>query len=148
MTECVLVDMDGTLSNANHRQHFVVCKPKNWNAFNKGMAEDPVIEHTRRLIKIIHPELPVIILTARPIEYKPQTVEWLERHEILYDAIYMRPLKDYRQDFIVKKELLDLVRTDGFNPVLAFDDREAVAKMYRDNGVPCMLVADPAFEDE
>jgi hypothetical protein len=148
MTQCILVDMDGTLSDASHRKHFVVCKPKNWNAFNKGMVDDPVIEHTARLVKVLHEEMPIIILTARPIEYAQQTMDWLAKHSIPYDDLYMRPLKDYRQDFIVKKELLDLVRKNGYDPFLAFDDREAVAQMYRQNGVPCMLCAEPAFEAE
>lgn len=145
---CVLVDMDGTLSNAAHRQHFVTTKPKNWMAFNHGMVNDPVISHTKELVDILIKELAVVILTARPVEFKDQTVKWLEENKIQFNKIYMRKLKDYRQDFLVKKDLLDEVRADGFLPILALDDREPVAKMYRENGVPCLLVAEAAFEDE
>ena len=33
-------DVDGTLANCGHRQHFVRNKPKNWPAFNKTMNQD------------------------------------------------------------------------------------------------------------
>ena len=52
----------------------------------------------------------------------------------------MRSTKDNRPDDIVKKELLDKMREEGYNPILVFDDRDSVVKMWRENGIPTFQV--------
>lgn len=47
----VIFDIDGTLADLEHRRHFVRSKPKNWPAFNRGMAQDTPIEPT---IAVLH----------------------------------------------------------------------------------------------
>jgi hypothetical protein len=57
----------------------------------------------------------------------------------------MRSDNDYRADFIVKEELLAQLRADGYNPVMAFDDRQQVVDMWRENGLICAQVAKGDF---
>ena len=57
----------------------------------------------------------------------------------------MRPDNDTREDFIVKKELLDKHITPFYSPIVAIDDRSQVVKMWRDNGVNCWQVAEGNF---
>jgi hypothetical protein len=73
------------------------------------------------------------------------TVWWMGVHEIPYHALYMRSDNDYRADFIVKEELLAQLRADGYNPVMAFDDRQQVVDMWRENGLICAQVAKGDF---
>lgn len=57
----------------------------------------------------------------------------------------MRRAGDHRPDDIVKREILDQMRADGWRPVMAFDDRARVVKMWREAGIPCAQVAEGDF---
>jgi hypothetical protein len=57
----------------------------------------------------------------------------------------MRPKGDYRDDGVIKFELLQKIREDGFNPTIAFDDRNRVVDMWRTNGIICAQVAPGDF---
>ena len=41
--EIVIFDIDGTMADISERIHHVKKKPKNWNAFFQGMAQDKAI---------------------------------------------------------------------------------------------------------
>jgi hypothetical protein len=57
----------------------------------------------------------------------------------------MRKEGDHRDDDIIKLELLEQVRADGFEPIMAFDDRNRVVAAWRSAGVPCAQVAPGDF---
>jgi hypothetical protein len=57
----------------------------------------------------------------------------------------MRKKGDYRDDAVVKIELLQQIRADGFNPLIAFDDRNRVVDAWRANGIICAQVAPGDF---
>ena len=57
----------------------------------------------------------------------------------------MRAAADFRDDSVIKLELLAQMRADGFDPVLAFDDRDRVVAAWRSAGIRCLQVADGAF---
>ena len=45
----------------------------------------------------------------------------------------------------MKEELLAQVKADGYEPILAFEDRERVVDMWRRNGIQCCQVAPGDF---
>jgi len=57
----------------------------------------------------------------------------------------MRADKDHRNDDILKIEMLDRIRGDGFEPVMVFEDRSRVVRAWRSAGIPCAQVADGDF---
>jgi hypothetical protein len=57
----------------------------------------------------------------------------------------MRPLNDRRDDSIIKTEMISRMRADGFEPVMAFDDRDRVVAAWRAAGIRCLQVAPGAF---
>ena len=59
--------------------------------------------------------------------------------------LFMRKAGDRRDDSVIKKEMLVQLRIAGFNPVMVFEDRDRVVKMWRENGVRCMQVANGDF---
>ena len=145
----VIVDVDGTLSNCEHRQHFVRSKPRNWVAFNKTIFDDAVHHDIVWLVKVLHSVgCKIIICTARTSDLREVTQKWLNEKAGLkgiYDKIYMREEKDYRDDSIVKRELLDQIRADGYDPLMVLDDRDRVVKIWREAGLRCLQVADGNF---
>ncbi len=51
--EIVIFDIDGTLADISERVHHIKKKPKNWTAFNAGMAQDKSIHSMVRLCNLL-----------------------------------------------------------------------------------------------
>lgn len=83
----------------------------------------------------------ILIVTARVQRYWPETQFWL-RHNlpVPYDAIYMRKDGDFRKDGIVKREILDEIRNDGYNVIGAYDDNPAVVEVWVGEGILTTIV--------
>ena len=62
----VVVDIDGVLSDAATRQHYLEAPRRDWQAFFDACGDDPVIEEVRVLLDLLEPEMRVVLLTARP----------------------------------------------------------------------------------
>jgi hypothetical protein len=144
----IIFDIDGTLANIEHRRHWILNNPKDWKAFQAAAKWDTVIEP----IAVIARQLGsnrcanrLILCSGRGEQERPVTEHFLKKHWIPYEALYMRTEGDYRSDDIIKFELLQRIKADGFDPKLAFDDRNRVVKMWRDNGIMCCQVAEGDF---
>lgn len=144
-------DVDGTVADLTHRRVYVATKPKNWPAFEKTMHLDAPIWSVINAVKALRHHGPryggwkVVIMTGRGAQNRQVTEDWLGKHGVPYDAIYTRAAGDYRKDSIVKLELLEQARADGWEPDVVFDDRNQVVDMWRENGVPCIQVAEGDF---
>ena len=141
-----IVDLDGTLSDSAHRQHFMTGKKKDWMAFYEALVDD---EPNWDILWIVEnwalQNVPILLATGRPEEYRLITCQWLEKYHVPFRQLYMRKTKDYRSDDIVKLELLEQMRADGYNPNIALDDRDRVVRAWRSVGIRCLQVADGAF---
>lgn len=151
---CYLFDIDGTLADLGHRLHHI--KPafdeqgnlprKDWDAFFAACPGDTPIEHVCELARtLVDADKTVVLVSGRSDQCRPQTEVWLEQHGLDGLPLYMRKAGDHRPDYLVKAELLDRVRADGFEPIMAFDDRSQVVQMWRAKGIPCAQVAEGDF---
>jgi phosphoglycolate phosphatase-like HAD superfamily hydrolase len=160
----VIFDIDGTLANIEHRRHFVASKPKNWKAFSQGMKFDLPNDDIIWLMRLMYKDgVEILIASGRGEEDREATIEWLQKNgifsthdvaedwdvvdkaKVVYHKLYMRPANDYRPDNIVKSEILDKMLEDGFEPMMAVDDRDQVVEMWRSRGIRCLQVANGAF---
>lgn len=157
---CYVFDIDGTIADLTHRRHHVENKPKNWQAFHAGCVDDAPIEHVCDLARRLYwharelaaaqnlMDLPwdIILMSGRNEAYRMATMEWLHKVARLpIMNLYMRADGDFRDDTIIKRELLKKARDDGYVPIMAFDDRDRVVKMWRESGIPCAQVAPGDF---
>jgi phosphoglycolate phosphatase-like HAD superfamily hydrolase len=142
----VVFDIDGTLADVGHRLHLIAARPKNWPAFFDAMADDPpipeIIAVVRALAAAGHR---ILLLSGRPDSHRAVTQAWLARHDVPWRALAMRRAGDRRPDDIVKPELLDRLRAEGWAPVLAFEDRARVTRALRERGLRVAQVAEGAF---
>jgi len=129
----IIVDIDGTLANIDHRLHLIK-DTKNWDAFFEAMVDDTVNETVVQLMTLTYPDHAVILMSGRPNNYRWQTVEWLRRHDIHYDALLMRKAGDRRPDWVVKQELLDKY-VDKSRIEVCIDDRPSIVELWRKNGL-------------
>lgn len=160
--ECVIFDLDGTLADVRHRLPLIKKKPPDWAAFFDAGSGDPVIESSVRLLEMIHwygreygegfevsPR--IFVCSGRPDSHRSQAEEWLTR--VLGDVskfvtLLMRAAGDHRPDYIIKKEMLDGIRGQGYKPLFSVDDRPSVVKMWRAEGVPCFAADDAPWQGE
>jgi hypothetical protein len=149
MNKCIIFDIDGTLADLSHRVHHVQGSRKDWPAFMAGILNDLPMEQTIWLNNVIEiynsvgPDtIPIFIASGRSDDERSDTVAWLHRYGVVYDHLYMRKSKDYRADHIIKKEILEEIRSNGYEPWLIIDDRQQVVDMWRSEGL-FVLQCDP-----
>jgi uncharacterized HAD superfamily protein len=81
----------------------------------------------------------IIICSGRDSICEEETKEWLEKHNIIYDALCMRLQGNTEKDSVVKEKLLEkLVKLYYIEAVV--DDRQQVVDMWRFRGLTCFQV--------
>lgn len=131
-----LVDIDGTLADIEHRQHFVNGDKKDWPAFFAELHNDTPRNDVVALYNALKAFAMPVLMSGRGAEYRKETEQWLEKHNIVdYMALFMRGFNDYRADDIIKKELYDKYVTPYFDVELVIDDRPRVIRMWRNEGL-------------
>lgn len=134
----VVVDMDGVLSDASQRQHLLEGPIQHWEAFFAACGADAPIDEALEVVRLLDPEVAVVLLTARPIRVRPQTLDWLGRHPVRWDLLIMRDEDDWSSSHLFKRVELRELRRAGFDPRLAVDDDPRNVEMYRKEGVPAL----------
>jgi hypothetical protein len=144
--KCYIFDIDGTLANADHRLHHIQKTPKDWDSFFGAQYLDREHRHIVGVALLLAMTTKIVFCSGRPETYRETTRAWLNRSGFDPESpLYMRPANDRRDDDIIKSELLDRIILDGFDPIMAFDDRDRVVAMWRARGVPCAQVAPGNF---
>jgi hypothetical protein len=143
----VLVDIDGVLSDATGRQHFLEETPKrNWRAFFDACGDDPLIGEVALLLQLLDRDLHVLLLTGRPVRVQPQTVAWLDRYDVRWDLLIMRNAGDYAAAREFKRSTVGELRDHGFDLRLAFEDDRRNLEMFHEEGLPCVYIHSGYYE--
>lgn len=135
-----MFDLDGVLSDAASRQHYLEGPRRDWDAFFEACGDDPVIDEVARLLELLDPSLAVILLTARPMRVRPQTLAWLERYSLRWDLLVMRDYGDYGSAREFKRRSVGELRDAGFDLRLAFEDDRRNVAMFHSEGLPCVYI--------
>ena len=163
----VICDLDGTLADITHRRKFVdqkscpkchndvvvsaddpVCArcraplKKDWASFFANVADDQLNAPVAELLDLFADnDYHILLVSGRPITpCGIPTEEWLRRHEVRYDHLFMRQGGDSRSDVAVKSEILDLLPIDRIEYVI--DDRPSVLRMWQERGLFTLNVGD------
>ena len=145
MKKFVVFDLDGTLADCRHRLNLLPAAPGlelAWEDFFHAASNDGLVDWVRDLLNTFRNHYGICICTARPIEYKKMTLDWLQKHKIQFDSLLMRPSKDRREDWVVKLELFKFVETQlDWEIKYVFEDREGCVENFRLNGYNVLQVA-------
>ncbi|MGH9045398.1 MAG: hypothetical protein ACRDVP_11315 [Acidimicrobiales bacterium] len=143
---CVVCDIDGVISDAAARQRFLARQPPDWTAFFEACGEDPLVDEMAKLLDLLEPTLVVVLLTARPLSVKRQTIEWLDRFGVRHDLLIMRPqgVREPARSF--KRRAIRQLCERGFDLVLGFEDDPSNRSMFEAEGVPCVYVHSGYYE--
>lgn len=131
-----IFDIDGTLAlNLGSRS------PYDW----KRVGEDDVNMPVKITLDALSDAgWPIILCSGRSSVCRKETEEWLEKHNIGYDGLFMREEVDFRKDAIVKEEMWRRI-AEQYNIIGMFDDRQQVVDHARELGFTVFQVAEGNF---
>ena len=133
MSKIVLCDIDGTIANNDHRQHFLEGK-KDWEGFFSELINDePIFPIINKVIEQYNAGKEIVFLTGRPERYRNVTTEWLKRYFDFEIKLLMRKNKDHKNKLIIKREIFEL----NFNVkdiFLIFENDKELIAMWEDIG--------------
>ena len=146
----VLLDLDGVIADAAHRQSFLHQEEPDWSGFYAGVAGDGVIAAGRALAASLAADLPVLILTGRIDEVADCTRTWLDDNGIRWDMLICRPSAeddDSRPAVDYKRDEISRLRDRGFEPRLAADDNRKIVAMYEEAGIPALYIPSGYYDN-
>lgn len=149
LPDCIIVDIDGTLAHMTGRL------PYDYTQVHTDVVDEDVANIVRRYaqrnIMEPTPDTYIIIVTGRDDTCKEDTLKWLADNNIPFDEFYMRDhtLVDENgnklDDTIIKKAIYDEMIKPRFNVRFVLDDRDRVVKMWREQGLKVLQVAEGDF---
>ena len=144
----VIFDLDGTLALIDKRRAISTKDngKMDWDVFfNPKMIslDDPNLP-VIKMANLLSNDYRIWILSGRSDVTQQATIDWLDKNNVTYDHLVMRPQNHlYMPDNDLKQMWLDNIGKD--NVAMVFDDRQQVVDMWRDNGLTTFQVADGDF---
>lgn len=135
----IIVDVDGTIAHNNgHR---------GWFEWSKVGEDEPIIPVINLVNMYSASGYHVVIVSAREetSECRSLTEQWLFKHGVPFDALFMRPAKDFRKDDIIKEEIYNKHIKGNYDVEAVIDDRDGPVAFWRSVGLRCFQVAPGNF---
>lgn len=137
-----IFDVDGTLVDVDPILHHILNQDRSSESFKKNFDEF----HKASLLCDAHKDvvdmvwevcndLDIIIVTARKEKYRGLTARWLKNNDVPHDALFMRQDDDYREDYEVKKDILERINV-YWDIKHAVDDNPDIIRLWEENGIP------------
>lgn len=149
--DAVIFDMDGTLADVSSIRYLLNGirangKPdRNFDRFHEEGVNVPPHDWVADAARDYYNRgIAVLIVTARKQKWENHTSWFLGLHNIPSTAMWMRKDKDDRPDYVIKREILEMIRAEGYNVIHAFDDNPAVIQLWQEEGIPTTIV--PGWE--
>jgi len=149
MNKIVIFDLDGTLALIDNRRNIsMVDGKRDWDIFfdpkniDMDLPNQTVIDMARMID--LTDKFQIFILSGRSDRTKDATLDWLDKHNVPFDDLIMRPKQHhFMPDNQLKQMWLDDIGVDRV--AMVFDDRNQVVDMWRSNGLTTFQVADGDF---
>ena len=149
MDKKVIFDLDGTLALIDKRRDLATKDngKMDWDVFfdpdniDLDLPNQTVID----MANLLHSQGYLIyIFSGRSDKTEDATKDWLDKHNVNYDLLQMRPQGLlYKPDNDLKQDWLNVIKKDRV--AMVFDDRNQVVDMWRKNGLTTFQVADGDF---
>lgn len=146
-TPAIIIDLDGTLCNTAHRQHFMQAKPKDWVAFYGALEQDAPNIWCAEIYRRFLEDHVVFFVSGRPDNHRAQTLAWMKKHGFSHrtNILLMRKEGDFRPDHVVKTEIYRNEIEPENEVLFCIDDRQQVVDAWRALGLTCLQCAKGDF---
>ncbi len=144
--KAAIFDLDGVLAETlpRVRIHLWEKTKPDWDSFYADQRYDNPIPWTFTFMRALAEQgYKIAILTARPAEFRADTIKWLHQNDARYHVLWFRGDNDYRPPQEAKLEQLNDLRKRGWDVELAFEDHPETVQMYMDEGL--MVYITPHF---
>ncbi|MFI9611706.1 hypothetical protein ACIHCM_08445 [Streptomyces sp. NPDC052023] len=115
-------DLDNTLADTAHRQHFLERRPRDWDGFFAAAPADPPLAEGVALVLSSAEECEVVYLTGRPERCRQDTLDWLAAQQLPEGRVHMRRDADRRPARHTKLETLRRIARTRQIRMLVDDD--------------------------
>lgn len=136
----IIFDVDGTIADLSHRLHYIRNDEgvRRFDKFYNACALDTPFSHICHLASefMRNTNYETIFLTGRPSEHSRATWDWITQYIGKPKYLFSRESEDYREDSIIKEEILRKLQKAGANVICTFDDRLQVIRMWERNSIP------------
>lgn len=136
LPDCVICDLDGTLALFDR---------DNVSPYDRDFSKDEINEAVKDILhaQFILKHREIIFFSGRKEQFRGQTVQWLEVHDVPPGYLYMRADDDNRKDVVVKEELYNKHILGKYNVAFVIDDRLQVCRLWHRLGLDLFRVGDP-----
>ena len=124
-----IFDIDGVLADARHREHHLQSRPRDWDGFFAEVSADLPVEEGMRLLLAAGPAHDLVLLSGRPESTRSDTEDWLARHGVAFDRLFLRRNGDHRPAAEVKAELVVALAPPDQVAIVVDDDAGVVERL-------------------
>lgn len=135
---CIVVDIDQTVADCSHREHYLAGENKNWIQFYAECVFDkPIKKHIQLVHSLFYSynlveQTQLIFLTGRPESVESETQAWLCNHFKMKHYLLMRETNKWVPNFIHKRESMEGLIAKGYKPLIFLDDNVQSCKAVRE----------------
>jgi len=152
-TKIIIVDIDGTISDANNRANKYLGKNPDWDSFYNACGSDKPIEPVIELVESLSITYKVVFCSGRRESCRQDTEDWIDKYVHLYGTnrkpftFLFRKDGDTRHDTIVKPEMLDKYLSEHPDEEVfcTIEDRNSMVEKWRELGYLCIQPATGDF---
>ena len=136
----ILIDIDGTLANIEHRRYLVEGEKKNWDKFKYEAINDTPNLWCVEIIKgfiTTGSRWQLVFVTGRNENFYLLTTTQIEKWLHLCCngyKLFMRKEDDFRSDIEVKEEIYN-TKLKQYNFLFAIDDSKEIVNLWRSKGI-------------
>lgn len=156
--KAVIFDRDGTLASVPKAPtptvtadgHARPASPGAWAEYNAALPFDRPVPRVVALLRAVPPGVVRIMTSGRaegdwPGDRRRRFAmqDWIVKHQLPIDELYMRTGGDMRKDSIVKEEILTQEILAKYDVRFAVDDRPQVVEVWDRFGIPTLQVVGP-----
>lgn len=145
-----IFDIDGVLADSTRRMDRMRAQqaagePVDWEAFHADQHEDPIKPGWTALLRLMSPQVIIILLTNRNERYRTQTESWLHDHGIEFDQLLMRQdVAGSRNSKTIHLE--ELLKNEAISIEVAIDDDPGHEEIYVTRGIPFVYAYSGYYE--
>lgn len=128
LPRCIIVDVDGTLADMKG-----IRGPFEWDKVHLDKPREAIVKLVQKY-KYQNP-VKIFIFTGRDGSAKDLTEMWLDKYNVPYDGILIRPEGNTENDSIIKERMYVDNIHGNYNVDFVIDDRKQVTQMWSSLGL-------------